>query len=478
MDVAIGKNGKDVSFGQLHFGSACLGDARRTKRLVKIADQIMAHPGGSLPHKMRNWSELTGLYRLVKAEQVTHQAVIQSHCQRTRELAEQIGGVVLRIHDTTELDYTHVPALHEQLGQVGDGSGFGYLCHNTLAVTPQREVLGLCSQILHKRRDVPKDETGPQKREHPQRESRLWPAGVQASGATPEGCLWVDVADRGADTFEFLADMHQQDGRYVIRCAHDRALAGEDHVATDRIHHHLLDYTRDLPALGERTVEVRRQQKTRRKPLRRPRQAVVRVAAGPVSIAAPHVACGQHQSQPLDLWVVHVREVAPPPGEEALEWILLTNLATETFEQACQRVDWYSCRPMVEELHKGMKTGCGIESMQFEHAERLEPMIGLLSVVAAVLLQLREAARGKEADRTPATDLLPPLFVKVLSGWRYKDPDRPMSVYEFCMALARLGGHLNRKGDGFPGWLTLWRGWEDLRLMVMGVEAMRRRKCV
>ena len=306
----------------------------------------------------------------------------------------------------------------------------------------------------------------------------MWPAGVQASGATPEGCLWVDVADRGADTFEFLADMHQQDGRYVIRCAHDRALAGEDHVATDRIHHHLLDYTRDLPALGERTVEVRRQQKTRRKPLRKPRQAVVRVAAGPVSIAVPHFACGQHQSQPLELWVVHVREVAPPPGEEALEWILLTNLATETFEQACQRVDWYSCRPMVEELHKGMKTGCGIESMQFEHAERLEPMIGLLSVVAAVLLQLREAARGKEADRTPATDLLPPLFVKVLSGWRYKDPDRPMSVYEFCMALARLGGHLNRKSDGFPGWLTLWRGWEDLRLMVMGVEAMRRRKCV
>ena len=51
MDVAVGKNGKDVSFGQLHFGSACLGDARRTKRLVKIADQIMAHPGGSLPHK-------------------------------------------------------------------------------------------------------------------------------------------------------------------------------------------------------------------------------------------------------------------------------------------------------------------------------------------------------------------------------------------------------------------------------------------
>ncbi len=478
MDVVIGKKAKDISFGQLHFGSACLGDARRTRRLVKMADRIMATPGGSLPHKMRNWAELTGLYRLVKAPRVTHAAVIQAHCQRTRELAEQMGGVVLRLHDTTELDYSHVPALREQLGQVGDGHGFGYLCHNTLAVTPGREVLGLVSQLLHKRREVPKDETGREKREHPRRESRLWPAGVAASGTAPPGCLWVDVADRGADTFEFLADQHQRNGRYVIRCARDRALAGEDHVAADRIHRYLLDYTRNLPALGEKTVSVRRQQKTRRKARRQAREAVVRVEAGPVSIAVPHFAAGEYPGQPLELWVVHVREVSPPPGEEALEWILLTNVATENLEQACQRVDWYSCRPMVEELHKGMKTGCRIESMQFEHAERLEPMIGLLSVVSAVLLQLRQAARGKDADATPATDLLPPLFVEVLGGWRYKDPNRPMSVYEFCMALARLGGHLNRKSDGFPGWLTLWRGWEDLRLMVMGAQAIRGGKCV
>ena len=34
------------------------------------------------------------------------------------------------------------------------------------------------------------------------------------------------------------------------------------------------------------------------------------------------------------------------------------------------RADWYACRPIVEELHKGMKTGCGIETMQFEKIER------------------------------------------------------------------------------------------------------------
>jgi len=49
-------------------------------------------------------------------------------------------------------------------------------------------------------------------------------------------------------------------------------------------------------------------------------------------------------------------------------------------------------------------------------------------------------------------------------------------VYEFYMAVARLGGHMNRKADGFPGWLTLWRGWQKLQHMVTGVEIERRRR--
>ena len=471
MDVM---DGKDVSFGQLHFGSARLGDARRTRRLVKIADRIMEHPGGSLPEKMSSWADLMGLYRLMEADSVTHQAVLQTHCARTRELAEQYGGIILRVHDTTEIDYSHVPALHDQLGPLGDGSGHGYLCHNVLAVTPDRQVLGLCAQLLHQRRIVPARETGTQKRNHPQRESLLWLKGLQAAGAPLSNGQWVEIVDAGGDTFEFLSRQHQQANRYVIRSARDRALAGEDHVAVDRIHAHLLPYTRDLPTLGTRTLDIKRQQKTRRKPERKARTTTVRIAAGAVLLNPPHWACGDYPPEPLALWVVHVVEVNPPAGEEGLEWILLTNVPAETLEEAQERVDWYSCRPVVEELHKGMKTGCAIEQMQFEYADRLEPMIALLSVVAAVLLQLRQAARQPDSDQTPATTLMPKLFVQVLSGWRYKDPKRAMSVLEFTMALARLGGHLNRKSDGFPGWLTLWRGWENLRLMVMGAQAMGR----
>jgi hypothetical protein len=44
------------------------------------------------------------------------------------------------------------------------------------------------------------------------------------------------------------------------------------------------------------------------------------------------------------------------------------------------------------------------------------------------------------------------------------------SVREVALALGRLGGHLNRKSDGLPGWITLWRGYLTLPILVEGVR--------
>jgi hypothetical protein len=46
-------------------------------------------------------------------------------------------------------------------------------------------------------------------------------------------------------------------------------------------------------------------------------------------------------------------------------------------------------------------------------------------------------------------------------------------VKAFYMHVARLGGHQNRKADGFPGWITLWRGWMKLQAMVDGYGCNR-----
>ena len=154
----------------------------------------------------------------------------------------------------------------------------------------------------------------------------------------------------------------------------------------------------------------------------------------------------------MAVWAVRVWELDPPaPVKEPLEWILLTNVAVQTFEDACQRLDWYACRWIIEEYHKAMKTGCGIETMEFTKQERLEPAIALVSVLAISLLTLRDTSRRSDADRRLARELIPAEYVTVLSAWRFQMPARDLTVHEFCFALARLGGHQNRKHDHPPG---------------------------
>lgn len=191
------------SFGEEHFGQAQLGDKRLTKRLVSVVNRLVRHPEGSFPDKFKNPDELAGFCNLMANPKITHAKVLASHYARTLEVMRQQQGVVLILHDTTVLDYSGLTAIAEW-GQVGDGHGRGYYCHNSLAVTPRRQVLGLAQQLLHRRRRVPKRETRSQRRQRPDRESLWWKKSSQAIPAAPAGQLWVDIADRGADILEFL----------------------------------------------------------------------------------------------------------------------------------------------------------------------------------------------------------------------------------------------------------------------------------
>jgi len=148
-----GTTGLDTSFGSIHFGTARLGDLRRTKRPVRVANEFVRHPGGTFPDKLPDPAQLDAFYDLMAAEEVTHQSVLEPHLQHTRAAMRGEPGVVLILHDTTVLDYSGLDI--PELGQVGNGHGRGYYCHNSLAVTAERRVLGLAHQILHRRRHVP-----------------------------------------------------------------------------------------------------------------------------------------------------------------------------------------------------------------------------------------------------------------------------------------------------------------------------------
>ena len=175
-----------ASFGSLHFGDAQLGDVRRTRRLIRAADALAEHPGGTLPQKFHDPYPLDALYRLANRKEVTHDAVLEPHRQRTLQAMRRADGPVLVIHDTTELDYTSLTSL-TGLGQIGNGRGRGYECHNTLAVhAPTRTVLGLANQILARRDTVGKGESRQARRAPDPREPAL-EAGQRGGRAGPRG---------------------------------------------------------------------------------------------------------------------------------------------------------------------------------------------------------------------------------------------------------------------------------------------------
>jgi hypothetical protein len=202
------------------------------------------------------------------------------------------------------------------------------------------------------------------------------------------------------------------------------------------------------------------------------------VAYAPVQIRQSKCK-GAKDRQPLTVWAIRVWEVDPPEGQERLEWILLTNEPVNNFTAAYRVVGWYECRWIIEEFHKGMKTGCRVENPQFTREERLQPTIALLSIVTLTLLQLRDASRRPDAKERKATEVISESYVEVLSMWRHKQVKLDWTVHDFYYALARLGGHQNRKHDHPPGWQVLWEGWKELFPMITGynVAKSKYKKC-
>lgn len=458
----------NLNLGQAIFGHAQLGDQRRTARLVETFNLMQRHPGGTLPDKLPIPADLRAFYRLCDADEVTHAAIIAAARQYTLTRIADCTGPVLLVHDATELDYTSLKSLVDDLGQIGKGFGLGYICQNVLAVAAETgDVLGLVDQILHCRDEVPKNETLTERRERKTRESLLWLRGTEH---LPADAKLIDVSDQGSDTFEFLEHEFHSGRRFVVRAHKVRKVyAGHQAIGSQ---HYLKEYALSLPELGQFTMDVQAQAGRK---ARKGAEFIVR--GGPLLVCPPHAKSGHHGDAPLPLYVVQITEVDPPAGEKAIDWTLLTNEEVQTFHDAWRVAGWYERRWIVEEYHKSQKTGCQVEDMQFTTTARLEPAIALLSVVAVTLLNLRDASRRPDAKTRPATTILAPDYVDVLSLWRYRKIRKDLTVHDFFYALARLGGHQNRKSDHRPGWLVLWRGWTKLQAMCDGYAVAKEIKC-
>jgi hypothetical protein len=303
--------------------------------LLRVAEKIGRQPGGTLPNKLAQPADYKAMDALMNRPEVTRASVLAPRVRRTQALMRAAPGAALLLHDTTELDYSGLSI--PELGPIGNGGGRGYLCHNTLAVTPERrQVLGSAHQIRHRRAPVPPGEGVRAKRERAGRESRLWSRAAQALGPAPAGGQWVGVAGRGADLFEFLATEQQLGRTCVVRACHSRAIrvghgAGGEQAL-------LFDYLRSLPAAGRQSKKVFDRQ------VAAERQVPLAVAFAAVTLQPPHVKKGEYPNVPPRVGGLRSWEAKPPQGHKPLEWFVLRNSAVTPLADAWPTSSWYECR--------------------------------------------------------------------------------------------------------------------------------------
>lgn len=429
-----------------------LADERLNKRAKKIVREMSQNPTGSIPGFSSDYNAARGAYNFFSNKQVKAEKIIAAQKAATLERIK-IGGHrrILAIQDTTEFNFNGHNET-EGLGLLSNAKSAGFLAHNTLAVSESGVPLGLLAQQVWIR---DKKQVGKRaQRAHlpiAQKESYKWLQALdQSSQAMTPDVEVIAVSDRESDIFEYFAHPRPEQVALLVRANHDRVLLAEPQKLKATLE--------ASPSQGTIEVEVR---KTRK---RLARTAICQVSFKQVTLKPPPKKPAMPDDlQPIEVWAVLVREIDPPEGEKPITWLLLTTLPVSHFETACQIIDFYTKRWLIERFHFVLKSGCIFEDRQLAHFDRLHRCLALSNWVAWRLLWLTYL--GRDQPDLPCTVAFDDLEWQTLYSFVNKTqtlPDQTPTLSQATIWLAKLGGFLARKSDGYPGVKVLWRGWRRL----------------
>lgn len=451
-----------AQWAQMEFALAELGDVRLSRRLVQVASAIAQCPSGTLPQALPQWSELKAAYRLFSNPKVSYEAIIEPHWQRTRQSCCE-PGEYLFLEDATDLSFT--THRHTQgLGRLGEDHGYGLKLNTaivarveawTLDHNPEVRLLGIAAQHCWARTGPPtcKIETS-KSRLRRRRESEPWARVYAQMPERPAGVSWIQIADRDYDAYEVFERCQAHGADFIVRAKSPRAVVSEARSS--------FEAAAQAPVRGGFELELRARPEL---PAR-----VARVQVRTMALVVQGVWRPGGRRPDLSLNIIQVEEVDPPQDVEPIHWILLTSLPCERWLEARRVVARYARRWLVEEYHKALKSGAKVEASQLESIDRLKPLIAVLAVVAIRLLNTKLLARA-QPDQAVDADVFGPEAIRILSA-RFGEPKNGWTHATLLIAIARMGGFLARRGDGPPGWVTIWRGWSRLMTMVDGVKCL------
>ena len=452
------------------FSEVDFGDKRLNRRVIKIAQKFSEFPEYPINQACQDWQDVKAAYRFFQNEDVTAQAILHPHQMRTLQRASG-EKVILAIQDTSYFNYTS----HEKTSGLGKITSCangdlrfpnnGFIMHTTFGVSTEGLPLGILSQELWARSAEEKKPTIDLPIE--EKESFKWLKALRQSRdrfvESGEDLQMVTVCDREADIYELFVEADRSKMPFLVRASADRLINKKSRRSKPKAK--LWPYMSSQKSAGFMKVLV---PKKKGQPSR---EALLEIKYAPFILNAPHNKTVRKNGElpNLSLYAVYVSEVNPPSEKVALEWMLLTNLKVNTLEEAIEKVRWYCFRWRIESFHKILKTGCAVEACRLETADRLIRYLTLKSITAWRIFWLTLVGRSRPDD--PCTSVLTEREWKIIYCKIKKTkslPSQPPPLQQAIRWIAQLGGFLARKGDGDPGMITLWRGWQRLTDLVEG----------
>jgi Transposase DNA-binding/Transposase Tn5 dimerisation domain len=451
--------GADKGWAVIEFEDVDLGDARLEKRLWSVAEDLSRQPEYPINQASHDAAATKAAYRLFDNEKVTPERIFAVHRKRSLERMHK-EPVVLAIQDTSFFNFSSHKKTNG-LGPIGDRDkdAQGLILHSTLAVTPRGLPLGVLSHRCWAREGYRASEEEHERKPIEEKESYRWIATLRevASLSLSHGKgMVVTIADRESDIYEFLLEAQKLNASYVIRACYDR------HVRSP-VHRTIQDHMDELSSQAKVEVEVPTQN----------RRALLDLKFTRVDLRPPERITRAKNAFIVTCWAIRVAENAPPDGWEPLSWTLLTNIPIGSAAQAVEKLSWYRRRWSIEEFHKILKSGCSVEDCRLQTAERLKRYFALFCVIAWRLFWMVHIKRA--APDAPAEVALTQSEIGTLCSlkrFKQKLPPASPTVRQALIAIACLGGYLNRKNDPPPGPTVMWRGWQRLASMTELYESV------
>ena len=414
------------NWAENEFGGAPLGDKRLSNRLVEIGTDKAMNPGGAYSSAVGgDWPKVKAYYRLIDKPDdsaISMSNILLPHREQTirRMKAE---NTVLCIQDGSSLNYNSLDQC-EGLGVIGSNQtgaiSRGLHMHSMLAVTTAGLPLGVLRSECTAPEPKPKDDDRPASAIPIEEKKNLcWIEGVRdcmdIKAQMPHTSL-INVMDREGDFFEMFDDQRCNSSSVdlLVRAKHDRSTTGE---------YKLFETARQSPIQTQIKIKIPRQSARSKKSKQKARaKRPMRIAQ--VSVRFTHVELKpppyNKDKDTIAIGIVHVSEDNPPADAEPLEWFLLTTIDLKSIDDILNCVQWYCLRWRIEDWHRVLKSGCGIEKIAHKTAERLRRAVAINLVIAWRIMLM--TLLGRDAPKLPPEVLFSDLEIEVLRAHAKKKP--------------------------------------------------------